>query len=327
MNRRMPTPGGFTLIEIMLALGVLGVGMIMVAAVFPAAIYQTRAADRTTHSILICDNARAILQLKATHGRMDVLPDIDTAFVPVVIDDPAGEDPLDDIVIHADDAWYPSGPYLAEFNDRQGWVALARRYGSDDNDYQIVVIAYRKFDGMGYEVDGGNSVLDEHENQWNAGEAWCDGRNRPALVRISGDPWPGNLDSPTLNIGDVTITQSNGECFVFFPSLAGESPEDCALQFVSMGSPVILDGTPASTPGDWGRFPTIVEIEDRNADGDYFTDPRTGDRSIRCRLSGNIFARDDDDPRECSIWLMPGAGFRTPSPAIGAASFRTVLRD
>ena len=156
---------GFSLIEIMLALGVLGVGMVMVAAIFPAAIYQTRAADRTTHAILICENARAILTMKATHTGMGAMGgglDVNTEFAPVVIDDPDRPTPPDIVnprVIHADDAWYPTGPLMTGVNDRQGWVAMARRVAHGANNYQIVVIAYRKFEGLGYDHNSGTGKL------------------------------------------------------------------------------------------------------------------------------------------------------------------------
>ncbi|NLF32348.1 MAG: prepilin-type N-terminal cleavage/methylation domain-containing protein [Planctomycetes bacterium] len=339
---------GFTLIEIMLALGVLGVGMVMIAAIFPAAAYQTREADKTTHAILICDNARTILQLKAMHengdfgtamgevdwranGNVNELLGVRSAFVPVPFGDDPGSDPA---IIHPDDGWYPSGPYLDEFNGRQGWVALVRQYTGkpsspvNNNDYQFIVVAYRKFEGMDYNADAGNTgkVIDDF-GTWPNGVAWCDGEDRPALVRVSADPWPGVLSAGSFD--NVTIRQDDTGCFVFFCDSANAD----AIQFVSVGSPVILDGVvdtaipPVIDEADWGRFPTIVEIsEDRQPD------PRTGQSAFVARLSGDLFAEDDDPsdpnhPRRCGVWLMPGAGFRTPSPAIGASSFRTVLRS
>jgi len=356
MNRRTPTPAGFTLIEIMLALGVLGVGMIMVAAIFPAAIYQTRAADRATHAVLICDNARATLQLKATEDAINTMwasgapeNNVASAFAPVKIDDPARDllryeasHALTNIAIHAEDARYPTGPLVADINDRQGWVALVRHMPGTQHDYQFVVIAYRTFDGMDYQYDytdrtGGKDVADP--DTWPRGVAWCDGRGRPALVRIADTAWPDELDQLDPAIEDVTITQDDTGCFVY----VSESSNADALQFISLDSPVILDGWQPpvgqgpTIPADWGRFPTIMAIEDEipgieDAEhaGDPFEDPVTGETSIRCRLSGDLFAEDDDPdnpdhPRRCGIWVMPGAGFRTPSPAIGAASFRMVL--
>jgi len=342
MNRRTPPRGraGFTLIEIMLALGVLGVGMIMVAAISPAAIYQTRAADRATHAVLICDNARATLQLKATDSAMVATgtPDlnVNTEFAPVEIDDPARNpgasepDILPHIVVHAEDARYPTGPLVADVNDRQGWVALTRRRtAGTTGHYQFVVIAYRKFEGMGYtEADGGHNVIDQDLDEWDEGETWCDGRGRPALVRISDEPWPASLGEPSVEIEDVTITQVDDPDDDYPGCLIWIEVEDNAhaKEFLSVGSPVILDGRNTADGASWGRFRTIVEIWE----GTHYR-PDDNTECWVVRLSGDLLDENDESPlgteplRERGIWVMPGAGFRTPSPAIGAASFRMVL--
>ncbi len=62
MQHRQHTTG-FTLIEIMLAMGLLTVGMAMVAGLFPAAIAQSRRAVQINQSRMDCENMVAMVKM------------------------------------------------------------------------------------------------------------------------------------------------------------------------------------------------------------------------------------------------------------------------
>lgn len=168
-----PTPAprrGFTLIEIMLALGVLGIGMVMVASIFPAAIKQTQTSDRNTKAMVIADNARAILEMHLSQaglaGHLSA-----AEFGEVTFGDTGAE------FIHPDDSWYPSGDPAVVDNGRYGWLALVRQVRPGANDYQVAVIPYEKFSGVDYGPDNRPDLVlirDDQAGMDNA-EVWQDG--------------------------------------------------------------------------------------------------------------------------------------------------------
>ena len=140
-SRRLARRGGagFTLIEILLALGILAFALSMVAAVFPVAILQAKQADRTTMDTLIAENALAVIKATARHSTFAT---VGTTMVPVVLQNGGGGLRS----LHVDDTRYPIG----DDESRYGWVALVRQSSPGANDYQFVVIPYEKSPGVNY---------------------------------------------------------------------------------------------------------------------------------------------------------------------------------
>jgi len=125
---------GFTLAEIMIALGILGIGMAMVAAVFPAAMRFNEASRNSTLGTIICENAFVLAQLEIKRDYIDDRPS------PTQLDIYA-----DDVMtqyITAAQQHYPTG----EDKSRTGFVLMARKLTADDDDYQFIAVAYRKSD-------------------------------------------------------------------------------------------------------------------------------------------------------------------------------------
>ena len=136
--------GGFTLAEILIALGILAIGMAMVAAIFPAAMEFNRASTNSTLGTIICENGLVLSELTLT---AEVL---DAAASP-------GE-----FLVYADDKHYtdnPSNPadqtpppltraqqhYPTDTADsRTGFVMMARKVPNSGSTYQFVTVAYRK---------------------------------------------------------------------------------------------------------------------------------------------------------------------------------------
>jgi prepilin-type N-terminal cleavage/methylation domain-containing protein len=71
-QRRHATRSGFTLVEVLLSIGILGVGMAMVAAIFPVAAKEAQDSNNTVLGGIICDNAVAIAKGILSGGQRDV---------------------------------------------------------------------------------------------------------------------------------------------------------------------------------------------------------------------------------------------------------------
>ncbi len=59
---------GFSLTEVMIALGILAVGLAMVGAAFPAALLENKKSVENTMGALICDNGAAVCLSTLSHG-------------------------------------------------------------------------------------------------------------------------------------------------------------------------------------------------------------------------------------------------------------------
>jgi len=133
---------GFTLIEILLALGIMAFALSMIAAVFPVAILQSKQADRATMATLIGENAQAVIKATARHSAFNGVPPSMTLVH--IKDGGSGSRAL-----HIDDTRYPTGDEESAY----GWVALVRQAPGGANDYQFVVIPYEKQPGVDYGAD------------------------------------------------------------------------------------------------------------------------------------------------------------------------------
>jgi len=115
-------------VELLFAIFILGVGLAMGAALFPAGIIANRDSDRDLRGMLICQNGLAIAKARLTHG--DVTDDTDlvphTRF--------ADTDAIPD-----EDFQYPAGS-----GSKRGFLLLARRMAPNENDYQLVIVSYDK---------------------------------------------------------------------------------------------------------------------------------------------------------------------------------------
>ena len=119
----------FSLAELMIAIAVLGVGMAMVAALFPAAISQAADSGRSTLGGIVCRNALALAVVRVRAG------DVTNTDLEVLADESRTS------ILALDQQRYPqvSGGAM-------GFVLLGRRR-SDAGDYQLVSIAYHKRSG------------------------------------------------------------------------------------------------------------------------------------------------------------------------------------
>jgi prepilin-type N-terminal cleavage/methylation domain-containing protein len=136
---------GFSLTEILIAVGILAVGMTFIAGVFPAGIYLTTIATERTIAAVAADEAFAKIRIYAVGDLNDTSDDIrlnnlqendlmdfnDTAVFSATAD------------INSNEFAYPSTDTVAE--KQYCWSALCRRAGSDPNRLvQVTVFVSRK---------------------------------------------------------------------------------------------------------------------------------------------------------------------------------------
>jgi prepilin-type N-terminal cleavage/methylation domain-containing protein len=124
---------GFTLAEILIALGILAIGMSMVAAIFPAAMEFNRRSTNSTLGTIICENGITLAELNLSAEIVDSVAQPDEIAVYMVDDNHAAH-------LTSADQHYPVG----ETASRTGFVMMARRVTLTDNIFQLVAVAYRK---------------------------------------------------------------------------------------------------------------------------------------------------------------------------------------
>ena len=149
---------GFSLTEVLIAVGILAVGLTFVAGVFPAGIYLTTIATERTIAAVAADEAFAKIRIYATGDLGNPNDDVNLVNLtqnkmmdfnnPTVFPATSG--------IKADEFAYPS----ADTNDSKQycWSALCRRAGPDPNRLvQVTVFVCRKTGlGLRYPKDNLN---------------------------------------------------------------------------------------------------------------------------------------------------------------------------
>jgi len=125
--------GGFTLTEIMIALGVMAIGMGMAAGAFHAGIQNHLITVDEIHRMMIGENAMAIVKarLNAESQLPPPLANGDLQWVQLSTDE-AGDQRLG-----PQDIQYPIGP-----SPTHGFFALGARASKTENDFRFMVIVY-----------------------------------------------------------------------------------------------------------------------------------------------------------------------------------------
>jgi len=123
---------GFSLTEVLMAVGILSVGMMLIATMFPVAIYLTTVASERTMAAIVADEAFAKIQL---YGIVDPYND------PCVCFD--YEDTLGPAEIDPNEFSYPSVD-PATGNRQYYWSALYKLINANDTEYLITVFVARK---------------------------------------------------------------------------------------------------------------------------------------------------------------------------------------
>lgn len=142
---------GFTLTEVLIAIGILAIGMTMVAAIFPAALKMTEDSTNNSLGVIIAENGLAMAKARLQadqdlNGTADAIPGEVFSNVFLNTDNYHCIDESHDAFVTKNDQHYPN----ADPDTKKGWAMLARRIYTDDTDrpqdqgYMLVVTSYRK---------------------------------------------------------------------------------------------------------------------------------------------------------------------------------------
>ena len=127
--------GGFTLAEVMMALGILGFALPMVAAAMLAGMLESKESFDNTMSTMLAENALAVLRCRVSHSNLKA-SSWGSLKMNTFQQLPGGR-------IHDDDLIYsPFGEQ--EFRTKFACVIMGRRMADNANDYLFVAMVYRK---------------------------------------------------------------------------------------------------------------------------------------------------------------------------------------
>lgn len=176
MHRRpQRSRAGFSLIELLVSMGIMVIGLVMAGTLFPAAIKQTSRSTDDTIGTIICQNALAVAKARLTHTSganpvdglittvatslpgslnfVNLTPPQTLTVTPLLTEAelayPAPRTPISNydgsIPTNPRDWWGATPNFRPTTN--YGAIVLARQVRDDiedENDYQLVVISYKK---------------------------------------------------------------------------------------------------------------------------------------------------------------------------------------
>jgi type II secretory pathway pseudopilin PulG len=123
---------GFSLTEVLLAVGTLAIGMLFIAGVFPVSVHFTTVAAERTIAATVADEAFAKIKLYGVN-----LSDPDLVYV-----SQANFEDVNLLPVSAGEFAYPSVPTTDPALKRYWWSAICRRVGPTD--VQVTVFVSRK---------------------------------------------------------------------------------------------------------------------------------------------------------------------------------------
>jgi prepilin-type N-terminal cleavage/methylation domain-containing protein len=117
---------GFSLTEVLMAAGILSIGIMLVATMFPAALYLTSTASEKTMAAIVADEAFAKMQLYGNKLNKND-PCVFDRYWETMADK-----------IHEDEYTYPS----FSGNTQYAWVPLCKKLNNDSHDMRYLVKVY-----------------------------------------------------------------------------------------------------------------------------------------------------------------------------------------
>jgi prepilin-type N-terminal cleavage/methylation domain-containing protein len=146
--KRKIRQAGFSLAEVLMALGILSIGILFIAAIFPAGIYFETISTERTIAAVVADEAFAKIRLYGNDSNFNPNTlDVELMLFPAVLD--------------PNEFSYPSDLNIAYERKMYCWSAVWRRLSSDptDRNVQVTVFVSRKA-GVStkyYELSGGEN--------------------------------------------------------------------------------------------------------------------------------------------------------------------------
>ena len=310
---------GFSLIELLVSMGIMVIGLVMAGTLFPAAIKQTSRSTDDTIGTIICQNALAVAKARLTHADMNgsllSTPNFDNVTAITVSPPVATNQP--ELISEADLAYpaprtspiattylettptnNPLGDWCINNATRPttnfGAIVLARQIRAGENDYQLVVISYKKKVRVG--------VLKPHEN-----------------IVIAED-------------FDVSLRNDAGEDFTRITVASGD------LDRIKKGTAIIIDeddidGDSDPNEGDalFGVFAKVVAID---ASGKGRLDTRLPEhKEYPSSVGDGLYFLEGTNRSNIKVWVVyetdsaTGNPVGNTSPTMSIFTTRTALND
>jgi prepilin-type N-terminal cleavage/methylation domain-containing protein len=194
---------GFSLTEVLIAVGILAVGMTFIAGVFPAGIYLTTIATERTVAAVAADEAFAKIRIYNVNLASTQWPSAPTIHC-------VDFNEVSPVVIDPCEFEYPSTNTAAE--KQYFWSALCRRVGSDPNRLvQVTVFVSRKVSPnlKYYRPDPTGSG----EVDWITGPDITD-RPVPVKVVVDSVPGPGHENELSIRVSNEITFINDGYTIV-----------------------------------------------------------------------------------------------------------------
>ena len=152
-SRRSTRGGGFTLSELMIALGIIAYGLTMSAGLFAAAMQYNNQSFRSVVGTIICENGASVAISALRHNPSNPI---------------GGSDELEDVTdeLELADRTYPAGSVDSDGDrtSRYGYCVLAKHIG-DENDYQLTIVSYKlNKAGNTVELKQANVTISDHDD-------------------------------------------------------------------------------------------------------------------------------------------------------------------
>ena len=214
MRKWYSSNNGFSLTEVLLAIGIITVGMLFIAGVFPVGIHFTTIATERTISAVVADEAFAKIRLygiTADFNSLPVVACVDYSFVSSGVVNPV-------------EFAYPSDPNADISQKQYYWSALCRRVDPDPNNrlVQVTVFVCRKIgSGTMYQGWAGNWPVPV-----------------PVEVDVYGLPGGNELmitgmvgNKTFINDGYTIVDNQRGQIYRVLERYTGMPPTDQVIKF------------------------------------------------------------------------------------------------
>ena len=243
---------GFSLTEVLLAVGTLSIGMIFVAGVFPVAIHFSTIASERTIAAVVADEAFAKIRLFAAGDPLDPTDGLD--LTQLNFDQLTNFEYAAGIIIEPNEFAYPSYLNADILRTRYCWSALCRRVVDTRLVQVTVFVCRRTTGGTGYRDPDDPIGQVPYPMPVEVGVSPVSGAGNENRLTIDAA-----ADRPLINDGYTIVDDENGQ--IYRVRERSPSPNDDMIQLDRPWNPGLVSPDRVwviPPPADGGRYPCIA---------------------------------------------------------------------